>query len=139
MLVQRWVEILKNSEDHDMKKDHGPIQTNLAEADTRECFKYGKVAHIASDCRAKPRVMCPECGGAPSQQYTTRRQRFLAIRMEREKKKAEKDKEKKVKEKEKKQKSKKGKRPSHRDKKAYKLSKPSQSHQVAVVAAKRCR
>jgi hypothetical protein len=31
ILLQRWATILKNSEDHDIKKDQGQIQANLAD------------------------------------------------------------------------------------------------------------
>jgi hypothetical protein len=32
ILLQRWATILKNSEDYDVKKDHGQIQANAADA-----------------------------------------------------------------------------------------------------------
>ncbi len=55
--------ILRNSKDHGVKKDHGQTHANLAEAETKEFFKCGKVGHIARDCRANARFKCAECGG----------------------------------------------------------------------------
>ncbi len=39
ILLQRWATILKSSEDHEVKKDQGQIQANLADLSNKECFK----------------------------------------------------------------------------------------------------
>jgi hypothetical protein len=36
VLLQRWAKILKNSEDYDVKKDHGQIQANASEKDEKD-------------------------------------------------------------------------------------------------------
>ncbi len=48
ILLQRWSTILKNSEDHEVKKDQGQIQANLADRSNKECFNCGKMGHLAS-------------------------------------------------------------------------------------------
>jgi hypothetical protein len=53
---------LKNSEDHEVKKDHGQVQANWANQRERDCFKCGEKGHLAKDCVVK-NVKCRECGG----------------------------------------------------------------------------
>ncbi len=45
-LLQRRATILKNSEDHDVKKDQGQIQANMADHSQKECFKCRKMGHL---------------------------------------------------------------------------------------------
>jgi hypothetical protein len=37
LLLQRWAIILKNSEDHEVKKDHGQVQANWANQREKDC------------------------------------------------------------------------------------------------------
>jgi hypothetical protein len=61
ILLQRWATILKNSEDHNVKKDQGQIQVNLVDRSNKECFECGKMGHLARKCRSP--ATCGVCGG----------------------------------------------------------------------------
>jgi hypothetical protein len=50
--LQRWATILKNSEDHEIKKDQGQIKANLADRSNKEFYKCGKMGHLARKCRS---------------------------------------------------------------------------------------
>ncbi len=63
LLLQRWAIILKNCDDHEIKKDHGQVQANSANQREKVCFKCGRKGHVASDCKSKDDVKCEECGG----------------------------------------------------------------------------
>ncbi len=58
-LLQRWVTFLKDSEDHEVKKDHALIQANLADRSRREFFKCDKMEHITR--KEKSPAMCAVC------------------------------------------------------------------------------